>query len=126
MKHHDGNKHGGHFSAAEYPGLKEFLTSYLHEDFREEYGSPSGAARAFTGDAGDDELKQVQTEWARLRASATGKSIVKLQEALQKLGAAWQPQDEEELFGVDGVFDMSLAKHRKEEFHLDGFEDDEL
>ncbi|HMI54236.1 MAG TPA: contact-dependent growth inhibition system immunity protein [Candidatus Saccharimonadales bacterium] len=125
MKHHEGSK-PGHFSAAEYPGLREFLTSYLHEDFREEYGSPSGAARAFTGDAGDDELKQVQTEWARLRASVTGKSLHKLQEALHKLGAAWQPQEEEEVQAVDGVFDKTLAKHKKEEFDLDGFEDDEV
>jgi hypothetical protein len=124
MKKHEENKGSG-FSATEFPGLKEFLSSYLHEDFREEYGSPSGAARAFTGDAGDDELKQVQTEWARLRASATGRSIVKMQEALHKLGAAWQPQSEDELFGVDGVFDKSLARHKKEEFDLDGFEEDE-
>lgn len=103
MKHHEENKHDS-FSAADYPGLREFLSSYLHEDFREEYGSPSGAARAFTGDAGDEELQQVQAEWARLRTNVPARAIQKFQDALKKLGAAWQPESEDELRGVDNIF----------------------
>ncbi len=89
---------------ADYPGLREFFSGYLHEDFRDEYGSAAGAARAFCGDASAEEASQARQEWAKLRRLLTGQSIPDLHTGLQKLGGAWQPLDLEELKTVDAIF----------------------
>lgn len=92
------------FDAAEFPGLREFFSAYLHEDFRDEYGSAAGAAKAFCADASSEEAAQAREEWARLRKILAGLPISELQAALHRLGGAWQPVDAEELRTVDAVF----------------------
>jgi hypothetical protein len=103
MKREKDNK-AATIPVAEYPRLREFFSAYLHEDFRDEYGSAAGAARAFCGDASLPQAKQAREEWARMRKSLTGRAIQEWQEALRKLGGSWQPQTEEELRSLDGVF----------------------
>jgi hypothetical protein len=88
-------------SSADYSGLREFFSGYLHEDFRDEYGSPSGAVRAFRGDGSNEEIAQVRSEWTKLRSAFRARPITDFQEALRKLGSGWQPQEEEELLRVD-------------------------
>src|SRR5260370_42222054 len=57
---------------ADFPALRAFFEGYLHQDFRDEYGSAVGAARAFWKDASDSELAAVRKEWRAglARASA--------------------------------------------------------
>lgn len=92
------------FDASEFPGLKEFFSGYLHEDFLDEYGSPAGAARAFCGDASGEEAAQAREEWGRLRKVLAGRSLSDVHAAFHKLGGAWQPVDLEELQPVDAIF----------------------
>ena len=96
-------KPGVRISPADYAGLREFFAGYLHEDFRDEYGSPSGAVRAFKGDGSNEEIAQLRVEWGKLRSAFRGRPITDFQEALHKLGSGWQPQEEEELARVDSA-----------------------
>jgi hypothetical protein len=96
-------KTGTRISPSDYKGLSEFFSGYLHEDFRDEYGSPSGAVRAFRGDGSNEEIAQVRAEWTKLRSAFRGRPITDLQEALRKLGSGWQPQEEEELAPMDNA-----------------------
>ena len=92
------------FAAAQYPRLRDFFSAYLHEDFQDEHGSAAGAATAFCIDGSTEEVRETREEWAKLRKSLAGRPIPELREALQKLGGAWRPQDEDELRGVDNSF----------------------
>ena len=87
-----------------FPGLREFFSGYLHEDFLDEYGSAAGAARAFCGDASTEEAAQARAEWTKLRAELKGKPISDVQAALQKLGGSCKPEEIEELSGLDRAF----------------------
>jgi hypothetical protein len=89
---------------AAFPGLREFFSGYLHEDFVDEYGSAAGAARAFCGDASREEAAQAREEWAKLRELLSGRPIAEVQTALHKLGGAWRPEELEALHSVDAVF----------------------
>jgi hypothetical protein len=91
-------------NAAEFPCLREFFSGYLHEDFVDEYGSASGAARAFFGDASLEEAATTREEWAKLRQLLAGRPLPEVHAALYKLGAAWQPVDAEELKALDTAF----------------------
>jgi contact-dependent growth inhibition (CDI) system CdiI-like immunity protein len=92
------------FDPAHFPGLREFFSGYLHEDFIDEYGSAAGAARAFCGDASVEEAAQATAEWTKLRSTLKGKPISEVQQALHKLGGSWKPEEVEELSGLDRVF----------------------
>ena len=92
------------FAADQYPRLRDFFSAYLHEDFQDEHGSAAGAATAFCIDGSTEEVRETREEWAKLRKSLAGRPIPELREALQKLGGAWRPQDEDELRGVDNSF----------------------
>jgi hypothetical protein len=92
------------FEASSFPGLREFFSGYLHEDFIDEYGSAAGAARAFCGDASVEEAAQATAEWTKLRSVLKGKPISEVQMALHKLGGSWNPEQPEELSSLDRVF----------------------
>jgi hypothetical protein len=95
----------GTFDAANFPGLRQFFSGYLHEDFIDEYGSVTGAARAFFGDASLEETARARTEWTKLTAILDGQPISEMQTALQKLGGAWRPETFEELQFLDAAFE---------------------
>jgi hypothetical protein len=97
-------KHTKLFSAGDYPHLCDFFSAYLHQDFKDEYGSPAGAVSAFCTDATPDEFVHARREWLTLRRALAKQPLSSLQVALQELGAAWLPQDENDLHPVDTAF----------------------
>jgi hypothetical protein len=92
-----------HFEPESYPALMEFLPAYLHEDFGVEYGSAAHAFAALVSDANGDQIRNVKEEWAALRQSFSGRPLPDMQSGLAQLGAAWQPQSEQELQTVDEI-----------------------
>lgn len=69
-------------SAAEFPALRSFLRGYLHQDMKDEYGSPEEAAREFCADASGDERAAVAKEWSRFLASMRGEPLAVLNQIL--------------------------------------------
>lgn len=51
--------------ASDFPALRSFLRGYLHQDMKDEYGSPAEAAAEFYTDADPDERSAVAREWDR-------------------------------------------------------------
>jgi CdiI immunity protein len=88
-------------SAADFPALRGFFEGYLHQDFRDEYGSAAGAVQAFREDASDSELAAVRKEWKKWRAGLSSASMDEIAQATRKLGTAWQPQVAEDLDHVE-------------------------
>jgi hypothetical protein len=76
----------------DFSSLREFFSAYLHEDFNDEYGSVTGAARAFVHDAGTEELSTTLRQWQQWRDQTKGKSLDEVQSEIRKLGGAWFPQ----------------------------------
>jgi hypothetical protein len=68
--------------AAEFPALRSFLRGYLHQDMKDEYGSPEEAAREFCADASGDERAAVAEEWSRFLASMRGEPLAVLNQVL--------------------------------------------
>ena len=85
--------------------LRDFFSGYLHQDFREEYGSAAAAAAAFCSDAEPADLAVVRREWTawrtRLREAGPDTAAVEI----RKLGGAWQPQTLAELDAVERALD---------------------
>ncbi|HXM99074.1 MAG TPA: contact-dependent growth inhibition system immunity protein [Candidatus Dormibacteraeota bacterium] len=96
------------FSAADYPRLTEFFDGYLHQEFRDEYGSPGAAAQAYCNDASHQQVVEAESEWAKLRKNLEGQAISKWQEVVDKLGGSWRPQTEEDLLSLEKVFRASV------------------
>ena len=97
------------FDPGVFPALREFLPAYLHEDFGEEYGSAAQAMAALLAEAGDEQIHNVKEEWKMLRQQFAGHPLHRLQRALGELGAAWQPQSDQELRAVDEIFSRAEA-----------------
>jgi hypothetical protein len=97
------------FDANEFPALQDFLSAYLHEDFGEEYVSAAEAVNAFFAEASGDQVEDVREEWLRLRESLMGHSFGEIQNAIRRLGAAWQPSNEEEWRSVDEILSRPRA-----------------
>lgn len=100
---HEGQGDKKLFTPANFPALREFLPAYLHQDFREEYGTVAQAVKEFLADADSDEAEGVKSEWRQLRKLLTGHPFSDFQAALQKLGSAWRPQSETDLKDVDEI-----------------------
>ena len=98
-----------HFDPENYPALMEFLPAYLHEDFSEEYGSAARAFAAMVSDANGDQIRNVKEEWQALRHAFSARTLPEMQSGLAQLGAAWQPQSEEELQAVDEILKQAEA-----------------
>jgi len=102
-------KKANHFDPESYPALMEFLPAYLHEDFGVEYGSAARAFAAFVSDANGDQIRNVKEEWQALRQAFSGWTLPDTQSGLAQLGAAWQPQSEQELQAVDEILRQAEA-----------------
>jgi hypothetical protein len=76
---------------AGFPALRGFFSAYLHQDFRDEYGSAAAAAAAFSNDAEPSEVAAVDREWKTWRAQLGKFSPAGAAAAIRKLGGAWQP-----------------------------------
>ena len=105
----DEEKKPNHFDPEGYPALMEFLPAYLHEDFGTEYGSAARAFAAIISDASGDQIRNVKEEWAALREAFSGRPLPDMQSGLAQLGAAWQPQSEQELQAVDEILSRAGA-----------------
>jgi CdiI immunity protein len=90
-------------AAEDYPTLSEFFSAYLHQDFRNEYGSPTKAAKHFIADASPDEVQTLRNEWTKLREILHGQPLPVMQAAVRKLGAAWLPDSEAALKQLDAA-----------------------
>jgi len=91
------------FEPEDYPALQEFFPAYLHQDFGEEYGTATEAVKGFLSDASGDEILQVKEEWKTLRHALRDSSLRDIQQALEKLGSAWQPESERQLQELDEI-----------------------
>ena len=105
----DDAKKPNHFEPESYPALLEFLPAYLHEDFGVEYGSAARAFAALVSDANGDQIRNVKEEWQALRQTFSGRPLPDMQSGLARLGAAWQPQSEQELQAVDEILRQAEA-----------------
>lgn len=97
------------FEPESYPALMEFLPAYLHEEFGVEYGSAARAFAALVSDANGDQIRNVKEEWQALRRALSGRALPEVQKTLARLGAAWQPQSEQELQSVDEILSQAEA-----------------
>jgi len=97
------------FEPESYPALMEFLPAYLHEDYGVEYGSAARAFAALVSDANGDQIRNVKEEWQALRQAFLGRPLPDMQNGLVQLGAAWQPQSEQELQAVDEILQQAEA-----------------
>jgi hypothetical protein len=102
-------KKSDHFDPGGYPALMEFLPAYLHEDFGAEYGSAARAFAAIISDANGEQVRSVKEEWTALRQVFSGRPLPDMQSGLAQLGAAWQPQSEQELQAVDEILSRAGA-----------------
>ena len=92
------------FSAAEFPALRSFLRGYFHQDMKEEYGSPTEAAREFLNDASADERAAVIEEWARFQNAMKGQPLPLINRILTgPLGSSYS-LTEQDLWGLSAVF----------------------
>ena len=87
----------------DFPTLSEFFSAYLHQDFRNEYGSATKAAKHYVNDASPDEVQTLRDEWQRFREKLTGQPLQVIQAAVRKLGAAWLPDSEAALTQLDAA-----------------------
>jgi hypothetical protein len=102
-------KKPSHFDPENYPTLMEYLPAYLHEDFGAEYGSAARAFAALVSDANGDQVRNVKEEWTALRHAFSRRTLPEVQSGLAQLGAAWQPQSEQELQAVDEILSQAEA-----------------
>ncbi len=87
----------------DFPTLHEFFAAYLHQDFNNEYGSPTKAAKQYVKDAAPDQAQGLREEWQRFRAKTAGQTLATVQAAIRKLGAAWLPESETALNQLDAA-----------------------
>jgi hypothetical protein len=90
-------------AAEDYPTLSEFFSAYLHQDFRNEYGSATKAAKHYIADASPNDVQTLRNEWQNLREKLTGQPLRVIQAAVRKLGAAWLPDSEAALKQIDAA-----------------------
>ena len=102
-------KNSNPFDPESFPSLMEFLPAYLHEDFGEEYGSAARAFAALVSDANGNQIRNVKEEWIALRQAFSGRPLPEMHGGLARLGAAWQPQSEQELQAVDEILTQAEA-----------------
>lgn len=100
------------FSAAEYPDLRSFLRGYLHEDMKDEYGSPEEAAREFCSDASGEEHAAVAEQWSRFLAQTRGQTMEDINRILTgPLGSAYA-LTEEDVPKLSAVFSPPARKQK--------------
>lgn len=87
----------------DFPALHDFFAAYLHQDFRDEYGSATKAAKHYVKDAAPDQAQSLRGDWQRFRQKLAGQPLPTVQSAIRKLGAAWLPDSEAALAQLDAA-----------------------
>lgn len=91
-------------AARDYPGLRDALRGYLHEDWTTEYADSEDAARAFRKAAAEDEATLVAAEAKKLRAALAGMEVRELRKLLGAgFGTGWRPATAAEADRVLGI-----------------------
>lgn len=101
------------FSAADFPELRSFLRGYLHQDMKDEYGSPEEAAREFCSDAGDDERAAVAEQWTRFVNQTHGMPLDQVNRILTGPLGSSHALTAEEMSGISALFTQSARKGKK-------------
>lgn len=81
-----------------FPTLRNFLRSYLHEDFPEVHGSVRAAAAAFCSDASSEDRHRLADELESLIEMLGDRPMPVLRRFLtEDLGSRWELRSREEL-----------------------------
>jgi hypothetical protein len=95
----------------QFPALRAFMRSYLHQDFGEEYGSVEEAVKTFCDDASKAEVLGVATEWRAFVTATRGRPLGEINNLLaSKLGSAWNAANIDELNEMTQAFDDCAAE----------------
>ena len=99
------------FGAApeKYPGLARFLDGYLHQDFRDGYGSARAAAETFLDEATVPERRRIRAETRVLRRALEGRPLAEWRDALLEIGGAWWPQSMREVERVLAILEQPAS-----------------
>jgi hypothetical protein len=96
----------GEIATAQFPALRAFMRSYLHQDFGEEYGSVEEAVKTFCDDASETEVSAVSAEWRAFLEMLRGPPLGEINNMLAaKLGSAWNAGSLEELEEIGETFE---------------------
>jgi hypothetical protein len=96
----------GEIAAAQFPALRAFMRSYLHQDFGEEYGSVEEAVKTFCDDASESEVSAVAAEWRAFLEMMRGRPLGEINNMLAaKLGSAWSAGSLAELGEIRQAFE---------------------
>jgi len=96
----------GEIATMQFPALRVFMRSYLHQDFGEEYGSVEEAVKTFCDDATEAEVSAVAGEWRAFLEATRGRPLGEVNNLLaSKLGSAWNAASVGELEQIGQAFD---------------------
>ncbi|MFL6514826.1 MAG: contact-dependent growth inhibition system immunity protein [Chthoniobacterales bacterium] len=92
-------KKAGHvIRADEFRVLSEFLSGYLHQDFRSEYETPKAAVKAYRREATHDEVERLRIQFERFVAETRAMPFTAVQQLLvDEFHSGWLPQSREDL-----------------------------
>lgn len=95
----------------DFSALRDFSRGYLNQDFADEYGSPEEAAEAFCGDASEEEIREVASQWKVFVDSVAGAPVDTINERLAAdLRSGWAVTDAKDLDVISRVFAKYLSK----------------
>jgi hypothetical protein len=77
--------------APDFPALRHVFSGYLHEDFLDEYGTPTAALRAFLRDADTSERLRFVAEARRFRERTASLDFKEVRALIARLGCRWMP-----------------------------------
>jgi CdiI immunity protein len=83
--------------------LRDFLRGYLHQDWKQEHGSPEQAAQHFWDDADSEQRRQLRSEWQAFVEAAKDQPLDEVARRLTELGSAWRPARASELDDITRV-----------------------
>jgi CdiI immunity protein len=98
-------------SAADFPALSSFLRGYLHQDMRDEYGSPQSAARAFWSDADEQERSSVAEQWTQFLDRTEERPLSEVNRVLTVTLGSSYALTAEDVLKLSAVFSGNL-RHR--------------
>lgn len=80
--------------------LRDFLRGYLHEDWKEEYGSVEQAVRQFCKDSDPNERTRLRADWLAFTKELENEPLPVIHRRLRDLGSAWQPSQASDLGAI--------------------------
>ena len=87
-------------TARDFPELRRVFSGYLHEDFADDFDSPSAALQAFHDDANAQERRRFQTEARKFVDHIDALNLPAIRELLAQLGCRWSPSSRRAVVGL--------------------------